>query len=226
MKRYKIIITAFIVLTVIVSFQFFTAPGSIKVVYSGDVQAISKMISDSGAAAVLISILLNVIISVMGVIPSVFLTGANILVFGFSGGFLVSWAGEVIGAVISFLLYRFGLKSIFKISSDHWKVLRTINLLPGKKQIYFMAVLRLAPFFPSGVINLFGSLTSIPLINFFIATALGKFPALLLESAFSFNLLTISKNYINFGVSILVAVFLYFLVKKEFARLKNKYNQN
>lgn len=226
MRRYKIIITLLIVLAVIISFQFFTAPKSIiEVLYSGDVEEISKFISDAGVAAILISILFNVIISVMGVIPSVFLTGANILVFGFSGGFLVSWAGEVIGAVISFLLYRFGFKSIFKISSDHWKVLRTINILPGKKQIYFMAVLRLAPFFPSGVINLFGALTSITLINFFIATALGKFPALLLESAFSYNLLTISKNYINFGVSILVAVFLYFLVKREFVRLKS-YNKN
>ncbi|MFZ5652355.1 MAG: TVP38/TMEM64 family protein [Bacillota bacterium] len=197
----------------------------IKTIFTGDVTAISEAISGAGAAAILLSVLLNTVISVMGVIPSVFLTAANILVFGFWGGFLVSWAGEVVGATVSFILYRAGIRSVLKVSPDQWHVIRAISQLPGIKQIYFMTVLRLAPFFPSGVINLFGALTSIPLANFFIATAVGKLPALLLESSFSYNVITIEKNYIYLGISVLAAVLLYFTVKKEFSRLKKSTGQ-
>lgn len=222
MKRFSFIITAFLFLAVILAgFLYTDLTRIVKLAVSGDVQAISEAISGAGAAAILISILINTVISVMGVIPSVFLTGANILVFGFYGGFLVSWAGEVVGALISFMLFRGGARSVLKIRPDHMQVVRAISLMPGIKQIYFLSVLRLAPFFPSGAINLFGALTTVPLINFLIATALGKFPALLLESAFSYNILTISKNYINLGISVLVAVLLYFIIKKEFSRLKN-----
>jgi len=222
MKKASLIITLFLIIAIVLAdFLYYDLTGILKLAVSGDTQAISKAISGAGAAAILISILINTFISVMGVIPSVFLTGANILVFGFFGGFLVSWAGEFVGASISFVLYRAGARTILKIPPDHMKVIRAISLMPGVKQIYFLAVLRLAPFFPSGVINLFGALTTVPLVNFLIATALGKFPALLLESAFSYNMLTISKNYINLGISILVAVLLYFIIKKEFSRLKN-----
>ncbi|MFZ5646038.1 MAG: TVP38/TMEM64 family protein [Bacillota bacterium] len=215
------ILTAFTLLAAVSAITFFPdLVRIIKTLFTGDVRAISEAISGAGAAAVVLSVLLNTIISVLGVVPSLFLTGANILVFGFWGGFLVSWAGEVAGATVSFILYRAGIRSVLKISPDQWKVVRAISRLPGVKQVYFMFVLRLAPFFPSGVINLFGALTSIPLANFFIATALGKLPALFLESAFSYNVITIEKNYVNLGISVLVAVMLYFIVKKEFSRLE------
>lgn len=58
--------------------------------------------------AVVISIVLNIVISVLGVVPSVFLTAANLAVFGLWGGIGVSFIGEVIGALIAFFLYRKG----------------------------------------------------------------------------------------------------------------------
>lgn len=53
----------------------------IKAASSGDMQTAAQIIKAGGNIAILISIVLNVIISLAGVIPSVFLTGANILVF-------------------------------------------------------------------------------------------------------------------------------------------------
>jgi len=45
-----------------------------------------------------------------GYMPSVFLSGANAVVFGSVNGFFVSLAGEVLGATLSFWLYRQGWK--------------------------------------------------------------------------------------------------------------------
>nr|WP_309136131.1 hypothetical protein [Mesobacillus foraminis] len=60
----------------------------------------------------LISLLLNTLIAISGILPSAFLTAANILVLGFANGLLLSIAGEAIGAVVCFLLYRKGLAII------------------------------------------------------------------------------------------------------------------
>ena len=78
----------------------------------------------------------------------------------------------------------------------------------------------MAPFMPSGLINLLGAITTVSLANFMIATAAGKLPALLLEAAFSYNLITVGKNYIYLGISMVLAVLFYFGVKKELNRLR------
>lgn len=191
-----------------------------ELVNSRDIKEIASTIASYGSAAVLVSLCLNILISLLGVLPSIFLTTANTLVFGLYGGFLVSYLGELLGAVITFLLYRWGVTSLTKTSTDHWKIFQGIGSLPAKRQIYFLAVIRLAPFVPSGIINLLAALAGIPLGSFAIATAIGKLPALLLETSFSYNLLNISQNYLNLGISILVALLLYWGVKREYARLK------
>ncbi len=192
----------------------------LELVRSRDTNEIANTIASYGPAAILVSLFLNTLISVLGVLPSIFLTMANTLVFGLYGGFLVSYAGELLGAVITFLLYRWGITSLVKIPTEQWKLFQNIGRLPAKKQIYFLAVIRLAPFVPSGVINLLAALAGIPLLNFTIATAIGKFPALILETFFSYNLLKISQNYLNLGISILIALLLYWGVKKEYSRIK------
>jgi uncharacterized membrane protein YdjX (TVP38/TMEM64 family) len=50
--------------------------------------------------AILASLLISIVIAVLGVIPSVFITGANILFFGFWQGTAISFLGEAIGAAI------------------------------------------------------------------------------------------------------------------------------
>jgi len=196
----------------------------VRAAVSGDVNSAAQAIANAGVAAILISIYINATISIMGLLPSVFLTGANVLVFGLYGGFLVSWAGEIIGATVSFLLYRWGIKSAAKIPTDRWKTIKTINALSGTRQIYFLTVLRMAPFVPSGLINLLGALTAIRLQNFILATTIGKFPALLLETAFMYNLLNLSKGYTNLGIGIFVAALLYLGVKRELDRLDKSHH--
>jgi len=191
----------------------------VKTAVSGDINSAAQAIAGAGVAAVLISIYINAAISIMGILPSVFLTGANVLVFGLYGGFLVSWAGEIIGATVSFLLYRWGIKSAAQIPTDRWKTIQTINALSGARQIYFLTVLRMAPFVPSGLINLLGALTAMRLQNFILATTIGKFPALLLETAFMYSLLNLSQGYTYLGIGVIVAALLYLGVKRELDRL-------
>ncbi len=142
---------------------------------------ISEAIASSGHLSIVVSIVLNILISVLGFIPSVFITAANITVFGFQGGLIVSYLGETIGAAVSFLLYRKGIQAIQpKFMKNRW-IMRLQNS-QGSPAFGMILLLRLLPFIPSGVINLAAALSKTSLLIFFIATSIGKLPALLLEA--------------------------------------------
>ena len=221
-KKINILIILFISSILTYSIYYLDLLAIISTVTHGDLTKIVQLITEAGSAAVLISLSLNILISLLGVIPSVFITAANVLVFGLYKGFIISWLSEVIGALVSLLFYRWGIKSVGHVSSEQWQVFKIIDALSTRKQIYFLALLRTAPFIPSGIINLLSALSTITWSVFFIATAIGKFPALLLEVAFSYNLVYFSQNSIKLLITVIMAALLYWGIKKELNRLKGQ----
>ncbi|NNV07202.1 TVP38/TMEM64 family protein [Geobacillus sp. C56-T2] len=135
-----------------------------------------------GGAAYFLSLACNVAISVLGVVPSAFLTAANLVVFGFWPGFWISFAGEALGAVVSFLLYRKGFRRLRETTwLSHPKV-KPLLYASGKEAFGLIFALRLLPFVPSGVVTFVAAIgrTSFPV--FAIASSLGKLPALWTEA--------------------------------------------
>ncbi|MBM6617735.1 TVP38/TMEM64 family protein [Bacillus suaedaesalsae] len=131
--------------------------------------------------ALLLSILLNVIISILAVVPSVFITAANIAVFGFWEGTLLSLAGEVLGSVISFQLYRLGFT---KLRSQNWDSnhIEKLRHVQGVQAFIIILSMRLLPFVPSGLVTLGAAFGTVSLPTFAIATLIGKIPAILMEA--------------------------------------------
>jgi uncharacterized membrane protein YdjX (TVP38/TMEM64 family) len=158
--------------------------------------------------AVLISLAINVLVAVLGVIPSVFLTAANVLFFGFWQGTLISFAGEALGAFISFILYRFGFKSRLHRTVQHHPTVKKLLDAEGLTAFYAIVSLRLLPFVPSGLITFASAIGRVSLSTFFIASSLGKAPALLLEAYAAYQVTAFGWQ----GKLILLAVAIYFLV--------------
>jgi uncharacterized membrane protein YdjX (TVP38/TMEM64 family) len=75
-------------------------------------EVIEKLLTSSGPFAIIVSIILNIVLSVAGVIPSVFITAGNITFFGINTGLIISYIGECVGAAFSFWLYRKGIKTL------------------------------------------------------------------------------------------------------------------
>ncbi len=163
--------------------------------------------------AFLLSLGLNIIISILGVIPSVFLTAANVLFFGFWQGTYISFAGEAIGAFIAFVLYRVGLKKNIKSQVQKYKSVNKLLNTTGREAFLGILSLRLIPFIPSGIITFTAAMGSVGYGTFFIASSLGKIPALLLEAYAAYEVT-------RFGwqgklILFLVGLYLvYYLVKK------------
>ncbi|WP_078544097.1 TVP38/TMEM64 family protein [Litchfieldia alkalitelluris] len=130
--------------------------------------------------AVLISILLNIIISIFGVIPSFFLTAANIIVFGFWEGMFLAFIGETLGAIIAFWVYRKGFKNIVQQKNSN-KLLTKLLLVKGRDAFFLVIFLRFLPFVPSGLVTFTAAVGAVSGWIFVIASSIGKMPALFIE---------------------------------------------
>ena len=129
----------------------------------------------------MISICASILIALLGVVPSVFITAANILFFGFWNGLFISFLGEAIGAGIAFILYRKGFKKRVEKNLDKYPQIKKLINAPDKEAFYLIFSMRLMPFVPSGLITFAAAVGKVSLLNFIIASSIGKIPALLIE---------------------------------------------
>ncbi|KMY55456.1 hypothetical protein AC623_17165 [Bacillus sp. FJAT-27231] len=168
----------------------------------------------NSALAFLASISLNIIVAVSGILPSAFLTGANIALFGFEWGLLVSIMGEAAGAVVSFILYRHGFKKLHK-QFNH-KFLNKLKDTGGAEAIFLVLLLRIVPFVPSGAVTLTAALSRMSLLSFSLASTIGKIPSLFIE-AYSVKQIFASTSYWQLAAITcltLIIAFYFFLKKK------------
>jgi uncharacterized membrane protein YdjX (TVP38/TMEM64 family) len=122
------------------------------------------------------------VVAVAGVIPSFFVTAANILFFGFWQGTCISFLGEAIGAIIAFFLYRKGFKKSIAHQLHQFPKVQRLLEAEGRQAFLLILSLRLIPFVPSGLVTFAAAIGRVAPFTFLTASSLGKIPALLLEA--------------------------------------------
>ncbi|MCY7423038.1 MAG: VTT domain-containing protein [Chitinophagaceae bacterium] len=170
--------------------------------------------------AILLSLLISIIIAVIGVLPSVFVTAANILFFGFWQGTFISFAGEAIGALIAFLLYRKGFKKRIATNFKSYPRVQKLLHITGRKAFLTILSLRLLPFVPSGIITFAAAIGRVSLVVFFVASSIGKFPSLLMEAYAAYQVS--SFNWQGKLILLLVSIYLLYAVFKHIKPVSNK----
>ena len=163
--------------------------------------------------AVLSSLLISITIAIMGIVPSVFITGANILFFGFWYGTFISFLGETIGAIIAFLLYRKGFKTKTQKGLQKFPKLKPLIEAKGGQAFSLILSLRLLPFVPSGLVTFAAAIGKVSLSIFLIASSLGKIPALLIE-AWSVHQVTQFSWQGKLILALISCILIYFVTKK------------
>jgi uncharacterized membrane protein YdjX (TVP38/TMEM64 family) len=170
-------------------------------------------------AAFFISMLLSILVAVLGVVPSFFITAANILFFGFWMGTFISFLGESIGAMVAFLLYRKGFKKKLEGSLDRFPRLSKLLHAENNEAFGLILSLRLIPFVPSGLVTFAAAIGTVPARIFFFASSIGKIPALLLEAGSVYAV--IKFNWLGKVVLMAIALlFLFTLVKRNLSTRK------
>lgn len=145
-------------------------------------EAILDLFRDHPQFALLLSLGCSLLVAVLGVVPSFFITAANILFFGFWNGLALSFLGEALGAVLAFALYRKGFKQSAGGALHRYP--RAAQLLEAKGRRAFTLIfsLRLLPFVPSGLVTFAAAIGRVTLPVFALASSLGKAPALFIEA--------------------------------------------
>lgn len=174
-------------------------------------------LSANPALSFLISIILNVIIAVSGVLPSALITTANIVFFGFKAGLIISIIGEAAGAIVSFILYRHGLNK-FHIKLEN-RFLKKLKNTEGTEAVFLVIILRVLPFIPSGLVTLTAAFSQMRLLSFSIASTVGKIPSLFIE-AYS------AKQILDLSIEWQVGIFLFVTGIYIFYKLRKRNDQS
>ncbi|OCA88100.1 hypothetical protein A8F94_09785 [Bacillus sp. FJAT-27225] len=170
-------------------------------------QWVIELLQTYRGAAMAVSVFLNIVISILGVVPSVFLTAANIVVFGLVEGTVISALGEAVGAAVSFVLYRKGFR---KWAGERLPDKQWVNRLlqaRGKEAFFLVFGLRLLPFVPSGLVTFVAAIGTIGISTFVGSSTLGKIPALIIEA---YSVYQVTESTIQ-GKLILLAIGFVFL---------------
>lgn len=174
-----------------------------------------EILRNNSAIAIPISIFISILISLTGILPSVFVTGANIIFFGPVKGFIISLLGETIGAYITFIVYRLGFKKRIEKFTGKYKLLSQIVNSNGKKAGLLICQGRIIPFIPSGVVTLAASISNVNSIIFIVATFIGKTPSIAIEALVSYDVINIYDNWIRLVITVIGLVIITFIIKKE-----------
>lgn len=174
-----------------------------------------EILKNNSSIAIPISIFISIGISLAGIFPSVFVTGANIVFFGPIQGFIISLIGETIGAYITFIVYRLGFKKRIEKFTDKQSLLTKIVNSNGKSAGLLICQGRIIPFMPSGIITLAASISNVDGITFIVATLIGKTPSIALEALVSYELINIYNNWIRLSITVISLIFILLTLKKE-----------
>jgi uncharacterized membrane protein YdjX (TVP38/TMEM64 family) len=174
-----------------------------------------EILKNNSSMAIPISLLISIGISLAGILPSVFITGANIIFFGPVKGFLISLLGETIGAYVTFTVYRLGFKKkIEKLIDKHRLISKIVNS-DGKKAGLLIFQGRIIPFIPSGMVTLAASISNVNSIIFMIATLIGKIPSIALEALVSYDIINVYDNWIRLVITVIALILVKFTIGKE-----------
>jgi uncharacterized membrane protein YdjX (TVP38/TMEM64 family) len=163
--------------------------------------------------ALALSLIINIIISLLGVVPSVFLTAANLAVFGLWEGIAVSFAGEAVGAAVAFILYRKGFRRLKDMRGlSHPKVQKLMEA-DGKEAFSLILALRILPFVPSGLVTFIASIGKTAFLTFFLASTLGKIPAILIEGFSVYQIINMEWEW-RIAPFLIAAILLIYVSRK------------
>ncbi|MBT2582191.1 VTT domain-containing protein [Planococcus sp. ISL-109] len=141
----------------------------------------------------------NIALGALGFIPSLLITPVNLDRFGLIGGSALSLSGEILGALCGFWLYRYGAKRIPPAWQQH-RWFQYFQHQQVKTVFWSVLVLRLVPFVPSGVVTAGAAVTRISAPAFFVASSIGKLPAVALEIAVAFGLTMLLPRSVLYSV--------------------------
>jgi uncharacterized membrane protein YdjX (TVP38/TMEM64 family) len=158
-------------------------------------------------APIYIVFLIAMCFALVPIMPYKIVIGTLGFIYGPFLGAFISWAAAMVASVIIFLLVRYYFQK--QGSAYFAKFERLEKLQKGLEKNPFLTILvaRLIPVIPQSIVNIYPAITSIRLLTYVSASALGKIPSMLIFAFIGQNLLTDMHNLL-ISISVYVIFFL------------------
>ncbi|WP_041313556.1 TVP38/TMEM64 family protein [Heliomicrobium modesticaldum] len=207
---------ALLTLIVVGLLLFGTEPGRriVDLVTLTDLDELTALLRSYGWAAWLAGFLLMTVQTLIGVIPAVFLLGALVIVFGWGPGLFIGWLGEIAGSAVAFALFRyFGRGPVARwLAKD--RTFSEWDEWTARHGFSSIFLIRLAPFVPSGAVNLAAAVSSVGFLPFILGTALGKIPTILLETVVGHDMWNPLENASRLALAVVALGLLAMIIKR------------
>ncbi|WP_301859612.1 TVP38/TMEM64 family protein [uncultured Megasphaera sp.] len=173
---------------------------------SGNMEGTIDYLRSFGIWAMAVSMLIDIVINIVGFLPSIFISAANGVLFGIGAGTVVSWLGETIGVVISFFfmrtLFRRKAKAIIAKS-------RMLSRLDEYSTLKAMAIARAVPYSPNGLVTALGALSHISYRDYIIGCLIGKLPSVAIEVVVGHDVILRQDNSMRLTIILILVVLVY-----------------
>jgi len=159
-----------------------------KIIEHGNIGALAEYLRSFGPAAIFAILVLFVVMTFTIVFPFALLEGAVGIIYGVFWAVMLSWVGEVLGAIFMFVFARF----FFRKGIEGWVVkshyLKQMDDFSAKNGFKALLVARLVPLAPSGIITAVAAISRISFRDFMAATILGKLPPIIVKVLLGYDL--------------------------------------
>lgn len=173
---------------------------------SGNMDGTIAYLRSFGVWAVAVSMIIDIVINIVGFLPSIFISTANGVLFGVAAGTVISWLAETIGVVISFFFMRTLFRSKAKQVIEKSRMLSKLDEYSTWKA---MAVARALPYSPNGLITALGALSRITYRDYILGTLIGKFPSVAIEVMVGHDVVMMEDNAGRLTVLVIVIAVVY-----------------
>lgn len=175
----------------------------------GDLKGTIGYLKGFGIYAAAVSFFIDVVVNIVGFLPSIFISTANGLIFGLFWGTVISWLAETVGVVISFYVMR----TLFRgIARDIIAKSRTLTKLDEYDTWQAVAFARAIPYMPNGLVTAIAALSSMPFRYHLMGSLMGKLPSVALEVLLGHDIVNMGAHAIRLTVIVLAVAMVYGLI--------------
>lgn len=173
---------------------------------SGNMDGTIDYLRSFGVWAMVVSMIIDIVINIVGFLPSIFISTANGVLFGIGTGTVVSWLAETIGVIISFFfmrtLFRNKAKQVIEKS-------RMLSKLDEYSTLKAMIIARAVPYSPNGLVTALGALSRISYRDYAIGCLIGKLPSVAVEVIVGHDVVMMEEHSLRLTILVVLVSVVY-----------------
>ncbi|MGI6092651.1 MAG: TVP38/TMEM64 family protein [Veillonellaceae bacterium] len=198
---------------IFISLLYFWQPEFFYQIYAiiknGDIAALAGYLRSFGHWTIVAIIVLFVIMTFTIVFPFMILSGATGIIYGLFWGTIISWLGEVTGALVMYVFVRY----FFRSATEKWIIkspyLKKVDDYSADNGFKVLLIARLLPLAPSGIITAVAAISRMSFKDFFTATFLGKLPPVVIKVILGHDIVFASENMTRLIIIVALVILIY-----------------